>query len=885
MRITKTKLLLTVGVPFIALAYFSSSVLIDKGEQWREALILERLVYLVSDFSKVIHGIQIERGLTCGYLGSQGEKYSENLIAHYVDIAPTISSLNNKLEAIIEQGNGLIGLIKPQILELETIIEEHDFMRMQVRTFSIGCNEVFDWYSLINGKMIHLVHKMSTMVDNRIMNSKLLSYQHFLQAKELMGKERGLVNGSLSRGEFSPRHFERFIESHAQQKHAFNMFKRFASADELEVYNALIDPGIQEKLDQMRLVIREGIGRENRSFNIEAEQWFKLASENLDQLLQVENHFLEVLSLEAVNARARSSNLFIFFLVLVLMALVITLWMGYRLIKDATIQQRLERRLHEERELLLEAEGIAHFGSWLLDLDNNNRLYWSDGVYRIFGLPPQQTEATYEKFLDHVHPDDRDYVEGMYRNSIEQRECYYEMEYRILLSNGKVRALHEICRHFSETNNQSIRLVGVVRDITQQKEAESLKQQIKVTEEANQMKDEFLASMSHELRTPLTSIIGNSEYLLDQEYDSEIQSVLRDIEMAGLSQLALVNDILDISKIESGKFSIDEAPYSFGELLYDIERMFLLRAQDAGITLRIKQDNEEPNKLIGDRQRIAQILINLVGNAIKFTEHGGVTLTTTVDDGKIVFRIEDTGIGMSPKMLSRLFKRFEQADSSISRRFGGSGRGLYISHNLAWLMEGTIEVSSIEDVGSVFLLKLPYHPSNIPDNTRNSVPSKANKSQELFSGNVLIAEDTAMLQLLERRIFEQLGLTVTFANNGKEAVDLVAARPFDLIFMDMQMPVMDGIEACRQLRDQGNQIPIIALTANVMQKHRDQFRAVGCNEFLDKPISKQKLIALLQQYLSSPNKESVPPTAYAEVDDELMTVGIPAIVTADSGGS
>ncbi|MBT7307261.1 MAG: response regulator [Gammaproteobacteria bacterium] len=365
-----------------------------------------------------------------------------------------------------------------------------------------------------------------------------------------------------------------------------------------------------------------------------------------------------------------------------------------------------------------------------------------------------------------------------------------------------------------------------------------------------QAKDEFLASMSHELRTPLTSIIGNSEYLQEQKFDSTISEIIHDIEIAGRAQLALVNDILDMSKIESGKFTIEESPYNLSVLLDDIEKMLSIRAQDAGLELVIKQRNHEPMLLQGDGQRIGQILINLLGNAIKFTEKGRVSLETDVTDDKLVFAVTDSGIGISTKVIENLFNRFKQADGSISRRFGGSGLGLYISMNLAEMMGGTIEVSSSEGVGSTFQLILPYRRSAQKERSSERGGDKSGSVlDEKLDGHVLVAEDTPELQLLERRILEKIGLEVTVANNGLEAVKLAASESFDLILMDMQMPVMDGVEATNRIREAGYQTPIIALTANVMQKHRDQFDEAGGDGFIGKPIDKQELIRVLKKYL------------------------------------
>lgn len=289
-------------------------------------------------------------------------------------------------------------------------------------------------------------------------------------------------------------------------------------------------------------------------------------------------------------------------------------------------------------------------------------------------------------------------------------------------------------------------------------------------------------------------------------------------------------------------------PYELSILLQDVARMFSTQADDAGLRLMINQTNHEEYLLLGDGQRIGQILNNLISNAIKFTEAGTISLTTRSDGKNLFFSVQDSGIGMHPDKMEQLFKRFEQADGSISRRFGGSGLGLYISLNLAQLMGGTINASSQEGIGSHFELSLPYQLSSTP-----SSKAKRDRSEsvlnEKIEGHVLVAEDTPLLQQLERRFLENAGVTVTIAENGQEAVDLAMEQTFDLIFMDMQMPIMDEIEATRQIKQSGNPTPIIAVTANVMQKHRDDFEAVGCDDFMAKPFEQETLMAVLRTHI------------------------------------
>ncbi|MBT4810421.1 MAG: response regulator, partial [Thiotrichales bacterium] len=279
-------------------------------------------------------------------------------------------------------------------------------------------------------------------------------------------------------------------------------------------------------------------------------------------------------------------------------------------------------------------------------------------------------------------------------------------------------------------------------------------------ERASQVKDEFLASMSHELRTPLTLIIGNSQILRSRLEEKDNLELIDAIEVSGRSQLALVNDILDLSKIDSGNFTIEETPYDLTVLIKEIQKTFSSQVKNLGLDFMVENCVQAEKMLIGDVQRIGQILINLIGNALKFTSKGSVRLTIEQKGELLSFHLKDTGIGMSTDVTKKLFQRFKQADGSISRRYGGSGLGLFISQNLAALMKGRIDAISEEGKGSTFELTLPYQQSDIAIRKQSSNQDKVVLDQK-FLGHVLVAEDTPLLQQLERRILESLEVTVT----------------------------------------------------------------------------------------------------------------------------
>ncbi len=418
------------------------------------------------------------------------------------------------------------------------------------------------------------------------------------------------------------------------------------------------------------------------------------------------------------------------------------------------------------------------------------------------------------------------------------------------------------------------RFNGVVLVVRDQRSMLKAKYAIK----ANQAKDEFLASMSHELRTPLASIIGNCELLSEQIWDqvsAEQQDMLRAIEVSGRAQLALVNDILDLSKISAGKFEVDEIDYDLNTMVQEVSDIFAMKATSAGLSFQVIVPDHLTHQVVGDGRRTAQILINLLGNAVKFTERGSIILKVAIIDGAwIEFSVADQGIGMSPEVVERLFQPFEQADNSISRRYGGTGLGLHISWSLAELMGGRIEVESEEGVGSRFTLYLPYRVSRLPVYLQQN--HRRERVDLFFRGKVLLVDDLEDLRVLGRRMLEVMGVEVDTAANGHEAVEKGLQQRYDLILMDMQMPLMDGITATSTLRSLSYHGPIYALTANVMASHRQQFAEAGCDGLLGKPIVRTELVKVLKSCLEQRDKDEVDQALQQQdpsllIDDELIS--------------
>ncbi len=376
---------------------------------------------------------------------------------------------------------------------------------------------------------------------------------------------------------------------------------------------------------------------------------------------------------------------------------------------------------------------------------------------------------------------------------------------------------------------------------------------------SNRAKTEFLSNISHEIRTPMNVVIGMSDLLLNTPPLSiEQENYVQLINKSGQTLLELINNILEISQIESGAITLEKKDFNFLDVIQNAITLLNFKIQKKGLQLETKFAKDIPMWVRGDELKLRQLLLNIIGNAVKFTEKGKITLaifSSTINQGhKITFLVQDTGIGISQDKIPNLFQRFNQLDSSITKNYGGTGLGLSICKELIDLMKGTIKVESQEGLGTTFTFEIPFEAGQ--ELAELKIPTHSFKEEEIKPLNILLAEDTEENCTLILHYVKKLPYNIDIAANGLEALEKAKLNNYDIVLMDMQMPKMDGLSATSEIRNwekKNNKkpVPIIALTAYALEHEKERFLACGCNIHLTKPIKKEILLQMIREYTRS----------------------------------
>ncbi len=540
-------------------------------------------------------------------------------------------------------------------------------------------------------------------------------------------------------------------------------------------------------------------------------------------------------------------------------------------------QERLEalEALEHETTALKLVHEILSSGMWTMEFDARGQMvsvFWSQDFRTMIGYTDEKDfPNVLSAWSDLLHPEDHDRVLREYYAAIEDYtgKKVYNVEYRLLTKDRGYRWFQATGKLSRREDGTPITYVGMFVDITERKETdEKLREQRALLEEAlvkaqraSQAKTMFLNNMSHDIRTPMNAIIGFTNLAATHLDDRElVRDYLSKITASSSHLLRLINDVLDMSRIESGRVVIDESPCSISQILYDLQS--ILRADLETRELHFQMDTWallHPH-VICDRLRLNQVLLNILSNALKFTPAGGrITVTAaempgdTPDTAIYQFRIQDTGIGMAPEFLEHIFEPFERERTSTVSGIQGTGLGMSITKNLVELMKGQITVESRQGQGSVFTCAFPFRLSAAPDVGETPAAPTPRPSAHW---HILLVEDNELNQEIAVTILEEAGCLMDVASDGAQAVEKVSHSlpdPYDLILMDIQMPVMDGIEATKAIRALSDprlaNIPIVAMTANAFEEDRQRVLSAGMNGHLGKPINVDKLFSTLQSIL------------------------------------
>jgi PAS domain S-box-containing protein len=531
----------------------------------------------------------------------------------------------------------------------------------------------------------------------------------------------------------------------------------------------------------------------------------------------------------------------------------------FAIARDVTDVEQTREKLITNQRLLNESQKMAKIGSFEFNLQTNE-LVWSEELYNIFEIDPKEKENLYQLYVNRIPAEYMALLNNKLQEAIVDKKPY-EIEHTIVLNDGSKKWILGYGEPIVNKNNEVIKIRGIAKDISTQKEFENTLKAKEYAEATSKAKTDFLANMSHEIRTPLNGIIGFTDLLIETKLNKSQQVYMQNINQSANLLLEIINDILEFSKVESGKLELSYEPVSLYELTNQIINLFTVQASAKNIQLKLEYDSNIPNIIEADALRLKQILVNLLSNAIKFTGFGEVVLQVELINLKknkfatIKFSVIDSGKGIRKENLEKIFNSFVQEDASTTKKFGGTGLGLAIVNKILSYCKSKVNVKSVYGEGSNFNFIINF---KIPDHIvlKTNKKEKGENSrikQESKKLSILLVEDNPINILLANKILNKIypNSEILKAENGEIALEILAKNKVDIVLLDIQMPIKNGYETAFEIRlnEKTKNIPIIALTAGIMESEKQKCLDAGMDDYISKPYKLLELQTIINKYI------------------------------------
>ena len=917
----KIQLIIILALPIFLIALFSYPSISEKINQLGEYQKLSFLANLSADIGGLVHELQLERAYSSIYVESKlSEYYTEMVSQRYLVDAKLKIILSN-----LNQSKSSKDLFDVQDLNLASFkrIGAISEFRNSVDINSVGSEEIIEFYSfLIHGLNSHHLY-LSTKATIDTVSSQINALYMLSSIKENAGIERAIGSVGFNNAKFNNLQLHKLEFAKNNQNNFTETYNFLANAEHRGLLENLNTSSVATDMNRLRRITSESVAS-GSLYGVTVDQWLTVTSSRINLLRLIEQHLTEDLELIAVEFKKDKTKGVFIELIIIISLMAAALYIMANLSKDlsnnifriSSVMKELtngnvdvivDQTYHkneigimwdsikifkdhyrENLRLKLQQQQILSSSSEvsIIATDINGIIMlFNSGAEKMLGYKANEVVGcktpiifhdinevnvrSAELSAEHVIP-----VSGFdvfTKNAM--LDCCEPHEWTYITKEGHRIIVSLVVTKVVSVSGSLVGFLGIATDITKRKEAEfNLIESKKIAESATKAKSIFLANMSHEVRTPMNGILGISHILLSSNDITDGQrNHLQLINNSAEGLLVILNDILDISKLESGNVALEKIPFM---LLPVIENQLLLvstAAEQKLVTVYSKIDVDVPKKIYGDPVRIGQIILNYLTNAVKFSESGVVSLKvshTVLSEERVMLRfsVSDTGIGLTLEQQSKLFQSFQQAESSTTREYGGTGLGLSICKQLATMMNGEVGINSIFGKGSTFWFTVPVEViadltntvgiDQLTSHLSHSISPSLPDRSILYGTRVLLVEDNKTNQIVALGFLNAVGMLVDVANNGAEAIQMIGEKDYEIVLMDMHMPIMDGITATKLIREQPKyaDLPIVAMTANVMSEHLNECLITGMNDFIGKPFNSANFYSIIQKWVTGENE-------------------------------